>query len=337
MRLRWRALAAAVVVVLLGGGLWFRALVSAPRPADRATQLFTVAAGDTATEVGTLLARQGLIQSGWLFSAWSRVNHLESHLRAGVYVLSPSMPLAQVMAVLSQGDILVHRVTIPGGLTVQATVARLVAGHVATRAALDQALKQGLPGLSPPPSLQGVRDPLEGFLYPDTYSFPAGTPARQVVLAMWADFRARTASLRGQLAADHLTLWRWVTLASIVQAEYGYAPDAPKIAAVFDNRLAQGMRLQSDATVRYALGHPVTGGLTVADLTVASPYNTYVAAGLPPGPIDAPGLVALRAVLHPAHVPYLYFVAMPDGRSLFATTYAQHLKNVARVQAMEKP
>ena len=299
-------------------------------------QLFTVATGDTATQVGTLLERQGLIQSGWVFSAWSRVNHLESHLRAGVYVLSPSMSLAQVMAVFSSGDILVHRVTIPGGLTVRETVARLVAGHVATRAALDRALSEGLPGLSPP-SGAGVRDPVEGFLFPDTYAFPAGIPARQVVLTMWADFRARTAGLRAQLAANHLTLWRWVTLASIVQAEYGYAPDAPKIAAVFDNRLAQGMRLQSDATVRYALGHAVVGRLSIADLAVASPYNTYVAPGLPPGPIDAPGLVALNAALHPADVPYLYFVAMPNGHSLFATTYVQHLKNVARVQAMEKP
>ena len=323
--------------MFLGAILWLHALVSAPRPTDLRTQLFTVATGDTATQVGTLLERQGLIQSGWVFSAWSRVTHLESHLRAGVYVLSPSMSLAQVMAVLSSGDILVHRVTIPGGLTVRETVARLVAGHVATRAALDRALSEGLPGLSPPPSGAGVRDPLEGFLFPDTYSFPAGTPAREVVLTMWADFRARTAALRPQLAANHLTLWRWVTLASIVQAEYGYTPDAPKIAAVFENRLANGMRLQSDATVRYALGHTVTGGLTIADLAVASPYNTYVAPGLPPGPIDAPGLVALSAALHPADVPYLYFVAMPNGHSLFATTYAQQLKNVARVQGMEKP
>ncbi len=323
-----------MLVMLLGAAWWLHGLVSAPRPADHQTQLFTVATGDTATEVGTLLARQGLIQSGWLFSAWSRVDQLDSHLRAGVYVLSPSMSLAQVMAVLSQGDFLVHRVTIPGGLTVRETVARLVAAHVASRAALNRAIRQGLPGLPVPP--KGVRDPAEGFLFPDTYSFPAGTSARQVVLAMWADFRARTAKDRHLLAADHLTLWRWVTLASIVQAEYGYAPDAPKIAAVFDNRLARGMRLQSDATVRYALGHAVSGGLTIADLAVASPYNTYAVAGLPPGPISDPGLVALAAVLHPAHVPYLYFVAMPDGRSLFATTYAQHLKNVARVQALEK-
>lgn len=329
-------LAAAALVLLLGLALWLHAAVSAPRPQDHRTMLFTVANGDTATEVGALLARAGLIQDGWLFSLWSRANHLESHLRAGVYVLSPSMSLAQVMSILSQGDILVHRVTIPGGATVQQVVGRLVAAHVASRAALERAMALGLPGLSAPSSRSGVRDPLEGFLFPDTYSFPAGTTARQVVLAMWADFRNRTRALRRELGPAHLTLWRWVTLASIVQAEYGYGPDAPKIAAVFDNRLAQGMPLQSDATVRYALGHPVSGGLTLADLQVASPYNTYVHPGLPPGPIDAPGLVALAAALHPAAVPYLYFVAMPNGRSLFATTYAQHLKNVARVHAMEK-
>lgn len=323
-------------MALLGLALWLHAAVSAPRPQDHRTELFTVASGDTASQVGSLLAHAGLIQDGWLFSLWSRANHLETHLRAGVYVLSPSMSLAQVMAILSQGDILVHRVTIPAGATVQEMVGQLVAAHVASRRALTRALAQGLPGLSAPAAGSGVRDPLEGFLYPDTYSFPAGTTARQVVLTMWADFQNRTRALRAELGAAHLTLWRWVTLASIVQAEYGYGPDAPKIAAVFDNRLTSGMPLQSDATVRYALGHPVSGGLTLAELQVASPYNTYLHPGLPPGPIDAPSLVALAAALHPAHVPYLYFVAMPSGRSLFATTYAQHLKNVARVQALEK-
>jgi UPF0755 protein len=324
--------AAAGVVVLVGIAIWLNVQFGAPAPGSRARQLFTVNPGATATQVGVQLERQGLVRDAWLFALWSRVDHLDSRLRTGVYVLSPSMPLARVIAILSQGDILQYRVTIPEGFTVQEAVDRLAAAHVATRRALDRAIREGLPGLIPPSA--ALRDPVEGFLFPDTYSFPAGMPARRVVLTMWDDFLVRTQKLRAELPKAHLTLWSWVTLASIVQAEYGYAPDAPKIAAVFDNRLHIGMKLQSDATVRYALDHPVVGPLTDQDLRVASPYNTYLHQGLPPGPIDNPGLVALAAVLHPARVPYLFFVAMPNGHSLFATTYAQHEQNVARVQAM---
>lgn len=333
-RLSWRAALSVAVAVLLATAVWVHSALGAPAPGSHRTKLFTVRSGDTAAQIGTALAREGLVSNAWLFSWWSRVSHLDAHLRAGVYVLSPSMSLPRVMAILSGGDILQYRVTIPSGSTVQEMVSRLVAQHIASRRALEVALAKGLPGLSTPSGAAGVKDPVEGFLFPDTYSFPAGTPARQVVLAMWANFQARTDRLLPALAARHLTLWGWVTLASIVQAESGYAPDEPKIAAVFDNRLRIGMKLQSDATVRYALGHPVVGTLTDHDLAVASPYNTYRVAGLPPGPIDAPGLTALMAVLHPAAVPYLYFVGMPNGHSLFATTYAQHEAQVARVAAM---
>lgn len=331
-RVTWRTAAAASVVLLFGVAIWLNAQFGAPAPQSRARELFTVNPGVTATEVGAQLERHGLVRDAWLFSLWSRVKHLDSRLRAGVYVLSPSMPLARVIAILSQGQILQYRVTVPEGFTVKETVNMLVAAHVATRRALDRALAEGLPGLTPPNA--PLRDPVEGFLFPDTYSFPAGMPARRVVLMMWDDFLARTQKLRAELPAAHLTLWSWVTLASIVQAEYGYPPDAPKIAAVFDNRMRIGMRLQSDATVRYALGHAVSGTLTDQNLTVQSPYNTYLHTGLPPGPIGNPGLVALEAALDPAKVPYLYFVAMPNGHSLFATTYTQHEQNVAKVQAM---
>lgn len=337
-RLSWRTALSAALVIVLALGVWVYSALGAPAPGSHRTKLFTVRTGDTAAQIGTALAHQGLVGNAWLFSWWSRLSHLDDHLRAGVYVLSPSMSLPRVMAILSGGDILQHRVTIPSGLTVQEMVSRLVASHVASRRALEAALAKGLPGLAVPPDAAGVKDPVEGFLFPDAYSFPAGTPARQVILAMWANFQARTNRLLPALAAKHLTLWTWVTLASIVQAEAGYGPDEPKIAAVFDNRLRIGMKLQSDATVRYALGHPVIGTLTDRDLAVASPYNTYRVAGLPPGPIDAPGLTALMAVLHPAVVPYLYFVGMPNGHSLFATTYAQHEAQVARVAAMaQKP
>jgi UPF0755 protein len=323
---------AALFLVALFAVLLVRTAISPVRPDSRHAVIYRVPAGTSAASIGVGLQRAGVIRSALAFRLWSQWLGLASHLKAGEYRLSPAMSLRAVLRVLEQGRILETRVSIPEGFTVAQIVDRLVALHVASRSALERALAAGLPGLVPP---KGVKVAAEGFLFPDTYIIPRGTPPRQVILAMWDDFLARTASLRQALPAHRLTLWQWVTLASIVQAEDGRPQEAPRIAAVFLNRLKADMPLQSDATVRYAMGRPVAH-LNAWNLAWPSPYNTYRHSGLPPGPIDSPGLVALYAVIHPAPVPYLFFVAAPDGQVLFATTYAQHLANIARVHAMEK-
>lgn len=317
----------ALAVVVAGGAAW---AVSPAASGPARTVLVKVPPGASAAEVGRLLAARRLVRSALAFRVWIQSLGASRSLRAGVYRLSPAWPLSRIVRTFAEGDIVTYRVTIPEGFTVRQIVDRLAADHVASRRALWQAVRQGLPGLNPPP---GVRDPAEGFLFPDTYVFAAGTPARQIVLTMWADFRRRTAPLLPLVRRQHLSTWQWVTLASLVQAEARDPADAPDVAAVFVNRLHAGMDLQSDATVRYALGGRVAGALSLRDLATASPYNTYRQAGLPPGPIDCPGLVALRAAAAPAAVPYLYFVAAPDGRLLFASTYAQHQENVAKVAA----
>lgn len=328
------ALGAVVLLAALFLAGWIYEASQPPQPGQSQPVQVHVAAGDTVDEVGKILARQGVIRSPILFDIWSRYMKLSAHLRAGTYVMTRGWTLGHVLSRLSHGDILIYRVTIPEGFTVHQIVERLVQDHVARKAALEAAIRTGIPQLKVP---AGVRDPVEGFLFPDTYDIPAGTTARQVVLIMWNDFLRRTQRLRPQLAAHGLTLWQWVTMASMIQAEDRYPADAPKIAAVFYNRLKIGMKIQSDATVRYALGPSVKGALTYQDLTVASPYNTYVRTGLPVGPIDCPGLIALRAALNPAPVPYLYFVSTPTGQDLFASTYAQHQANVTKAEAMTAP
>ncbi len=322
-------LAGALALLGLGWGLWQQAQ-GPVKPGDRALVVVTVPAGASARQVAALLQQRGVVRSAWAFLWLAEQQGIASRLKAGPYQLSPGWDLKRVVRHLADGDLLLYRVTIPEGLTVMQAVGRLVHAHLGSRRQFLAVIRHGLPGLSPP---AGVRDPMEGFLFPDTYLIPAGTPPAQVIRLMWQDFQRRTAPLIKELPADE-SVWQWVTLASIVQAEDAKPADAPLIAAVFVNRLQQGMPLQSDATVRYALDRPVDGRLTLADLGVASPYNTYQHLGLPPGPIDCPGLMALEAALHPAHVPYLYFVGTPTGGDLFATTYAQHLANVAKVQAM---
>lgn len=174
----------------------------------------------------------------------------------------------------------------------------------------------------------GVRDPDEGYLFPATYKFPYGTTPAQAFTMMWQTFKRRALPVY-RASHSSLSLTQWVTLASMVQQEDKEPPDARGIAGVFVNRLKVGMPLQSDATVRYALGHAVKGPLNYTNLTAPSPFNTYQHQGLPPGPIANPGMTAFRAALTPAPEPYLYFLSLPSGKVLYAATYAQQLANIA--------
>jgi len=188
-------------------------------------------------------------------------------------------------------------------------------------------------------ALIGRLDPdaedLEGYLFPDTYPFPRRTTAADVVRAMVAGFeRAFDAELRAAAASRGMTVREVVTLASLIEKETAAADERTLVSAVYHNRLRIGMPLQCDPTVIYALmlSGRWNGNIRRQDLQIDSPYNTYRYAGLPPGPIAGPGRAALVAALDPVDVKYLYFVSRNDGTHVFATTLAEHNRNVARWQ-----
>jgi UPF0755 protein len=181
---------------------------------------------------------------------------------------------------------------------------------------------------------------LEGFLFPDTYQLRPDATASDLVGRMLITFDERvTPEMRQQAAAQGFTLYEVLTLASIVEREAAVIEERPQIASVYLNRLSIDMMLQADPTVQYAQGYdPTTGewwnrGLTQADYTsVDSPYNTYLYAGLPPGPIANPSLSSIQAVLNPADTPYIFFRAACDGsgRHNFAITFEEHLANACQ-------
>jgi UPF0755 protein len=179
---------------------------------------------------------------------------------------------------------------------------------------------------------------LEGFLSPNTYRFMPDATAQDVIAAMLADFTTRfDQSYRDRARELGLTPYEVVIIASIVEREAVVAEERPTIAAVFLNRVRLGMRLEADPTVQYAIGYQEAEGrwwktpLLLSDLRdTDSPYNTYMYAGLPPGPICSPGFAAIEAVLWPEDVDYLYFVARGDGSHAFSRTFDEHLRNVAR-------
>jgi UPF0755 protein len=174
---------------------------------------------------------------------------------------------------------------------------------------------------------------LEGYLFPATYTFPAGTTAREAVNAMVERFLdVWKPEWDARLQAMSLSRHDAITMASIVEKEARKAEERPLISAVYWNRVKKGMRLQADPTVQYALPQHVERVL-YKDLEVDSKYNTYRYAGLPPGPIASPGEASIAAALAPADVPYLFFVARPDGSHAFTESFAQHTRAIASIRA----
>ncbi|QQO08153.1 endolytic transglycosylase MltG [Breznakiella homolactica] len=286
-----------------------------------------IRSGDTAMAVGKRLADANIIRSRLFWNVLSRIN--PEHIKAGVYSLDLPMTQFEIRSLLVSGRQILVRVTIPEGSTLKKNAAILEAAGICgaeefLAAAADPEItaKYRVPG-----------ETMEGYLYPDTYLFPQGFPAARVVQTMADTFFSRLRQAFPE--ADSLTpdeLNQRVIIASIVEREYRIPDEAPLMAGVFYNRLRIGMPLQSCATVEYIIteiqGRPHPERLFTRDTEIRDPYNTYIRPGLPPGPISAPGMVALRASFEPAASTYLYFrVADPStGRHYFSETLDDHIR-----------
>jgi UPF0755 protein len=266
------------------------------------------------------LARAGVIRSSRLFRVYASLRGGDRHIKAGTYLLRRDAGWSSVLDALRAGKGLVHVVTIPEGWAL-AQIAPLVASRLSQPADSVQAAARDTSLLN---ALEVPTPTLEGYLFPDTYQFADGTTARGAVDEMVRRFeQVWRPAWTARLDTIHLSRHDVVTLASIVEREARLPEERPVIAAVYLNRLRAGMLLQADPTVQYALGRHVAR-VYYKDLAVASPYNTYLHKGLPPGPIGSPGRASLEAALYPANVPYEYFVAFPDGHHEFHTDLKTH-------------
>jgi UPF0755 protein len=290
-----------------------------------------IPAGADAAQVSTRLGEAGVIRSPAIFRMMIRLSGTARRLQAGEYRFQEAASALGVLRRLLRGDVLLHRVTIPEGLRREETIAILVAAGLGDEAALEAAARDP----APIADLDPRAPDLEGYLFPDTYHLPRGAPPRVLLATMVDRFREVFGPAERRRAAElRLSVREAVTLASLVEKEAALADERPLVAAVFHNRLRRGMLLQCDPTVIYALVRRggYDGRLTREALRVDSPYNTYLHAGLPPGPIASPGAAALRATLHPADAGYLYFVARNDGSHHFSTGLQEHERAVDRYQ-----
>ncbi|MBP7252634.1 MAG: endolytic transglycosylase MltG [Alphaproteobacteria bacterium] len=270
--------------------------------------------------IGAALMEQGLVYHPLQFTLPAKLLEADN-LKPGEYEFRPQMSVLDIIAQLRAGKTIVHKITIPEGLT-NGDIARLLEAE---------------PLLTEP---VGTLPP-EGALYPATYNFSYGDRRPQFIAQMSKLAQSTLQELWGKRAADLplQTPQQAAVLASIVEKETGVADERARVAGVFYNRLRLGMRLQSDPTVIYALTlgkTPFKRSLTSADLAFPSPYNTYAVTGLPPAPIANPGRAALQAVLQPEKHDFLYFVADGSGGHAFAKTLEEHNRYVAQWRKLKR-
>jgi peptidoglycan lytic transglycosylase G len=328
-----------VVVVLVGGGaaafvFYMVNRIQQPYKGFSASERFVeIPSGTGTAEIRRRLVEAGVVSDELAFRAALMWTGQSRALKAGEYRFDRPMSVVDVVEKLARGDVYGHPITFPEGLTIR-EMAEIVEAHGFGKA--DEFIKAAHDG-----SLVNDLDPaakdLEGYLFPETYTLPRGTPVATLVSLMVERFRDTYTTLEAKRSGQaDLSTRQIVTLASLVEKETGKAEERPLVAAVYRNRLDKNMAMQADPTVVYALVQAGTydGNIRKRDLSFDSPYNTYKYAGLPPGPIASPGRAALEAAVAPADVDYLYFVSRNDGSHAFAETLAKHNANVQEYQVL---
>ena len=312
-----------LVIVAIGAALLDATLqhtlrTAGPLPADK---IVVIPPGSPPGDIADQLEAEGIIDSKWMFNLAALRENVRSSLRHGEYKFKQFGTLQDTIDVLVKGKAIQHALTIPEGLTSEQIVARVRENEIL---------------------VGDVREvPKEGTLLPETYNFGRGMTRDQILQKMAKDQKAMLDEIWKKRAADIpvKSSWELVTLASIVEKETGKADERPHVASVFANRLVKGMKLQSDPTIIYGIvgGKGTLGrGITRKEIEQATPFNTYVIAGLPPGPIANPGRAAMEAVANPLKTKDLFFVADGSGGHAFAETLDQHNKNVLRWRDIEK-
>jgi len=319
---RLRSFLLLIVIAASGvvGALWWEDVnFNAAGPSEKET-VVTIRSGSGTGAIAATLADAGVVDRPLLFRFGVRRRDRATELKAGEYTFPAGASMAQVMDMLVQHKVLLHRVTIAEGLTSEMAMAIINA---------DQVLEGPATAAAP-----------EGSLLPETYLFERGTTRAEILAKMRNAQETLIAELwpKRNQGLPIRSVEDAIKLASIVEKETALPAERPRIAAVFVNRLRNGMRLESDPTIIYGLtkGVPLGHPLRQSELDRPNPYSTYQISGLPPTPICNPGRDALAAVLNPPESDELFFVADGSGGHVFAKTGAEHARNVAQWRRIER-
>ena len=312
---------------LLCVGLWLQSFVTTPVIPSQ-PQAIEIKQGSSFARIAVQLQTAGVVSDVRRFTLLARWRKATGQIHAGEYLFETSATPDQILARLVAGDIRKFQVTIPEGFNLQEIAGRLEKTGVGSAKDFrslckDEAFIKGL----------GVEaTSLEGYLFPETYTYTSSTTPRQLLSAMVEQLDSEiTKELLESAATLKLDRHQLITLASIIQKEAGNLMEMPLISSVFHNRLKRGIPLQADPTVIYGVAD-FDGNLTRKHLNTPTPYNTYRMRGLPPGPIASPGGFALHATANPAEGKDIYFVARGDGTHEFNATLKEHNRAVRRYQ-----
>lgn len=303
----------------------------------------TIAPGESLRQVLSELEENGLVGNARWRYIYMRFKQPDYTYQAGDYLIEKGTTLEKALEQFQNGDVVDHsfKVTIPEGWTVEQIISRLVEEDVGNEETFEELLyskdyyeakQQQFTFL--PPLVDEAKSPFEGYLFPETYTFDEDVTEEEIVELMLAE----TERIVDKLISEHPqmteSLQQMFTLASIVEKETTVVEERPRVAGVFYNRLEKDWKLESDATVQYALEERKER-LLFEDLEIEDPYNTYRYKGLPPGPIASPGLSSLEAVVAPEQNDYLFFVTKKDGSQThyFAKTFEEHKQNRAKSEA----
>jgi UPF0755 protein len=297
-------------------------------PSATTTTLFEVRPEENLRQIARNLEEASLLRSHFTITTLAKLQKKDTLVMAGEYELSPSMSPQQILDSMVEGRMILRKVTIKEGSTIREIGPILEQAGIATTSDFNAALQDTtiLETLKVPASS------FEGYLFPETYRFQKNTPPRKVLEKMKSQFDKNWLPLwDSRLIELEMTKHQVLTLASIIEKESGNVEEQPLVSSVFHNRLEKGMRLQADPTVIYGIPN-FDGNITKEHLTTATPYNTYVIQGLPPGPISNPGTSAIKAALFPRSSAFLFFVGNGKGKHIFSETLEQHNEAVNTFQ-----
>ena len=334
------ALAIFLFVAILGttGYLYIKSSLKPVNPKSDKEIVVDIPIGSGVTTIAQTLEDKGLVKSAKVFKYYVKFKN-ETNFMAGEYHMSPSMTITEIIDSLKTGKIMqepVFTLTIPEGKQLK-EIAEIIAKETKQNKAeiwkqlndetfIQKLMEQYSDILTTEVWAKNIKYPLEGYLFPATYSYYEESPSLEEIISVMLD---KTESIvnayKTEIDRDNMTVHQFLTMASLIEEEATKNVDRKKIASVFFNRIETGMPLQTDPTVLYALEKHKERVL-YEDLEVDSPYNTYQNVGLPPGPIANAGTVSMEAAIHPDDTEYLYFLAAADGKVYFSKNLDEHNK-----------
>ena len=315
-----KTLLAASVPVVIVAALFAIYIFSPVQPLD---PRISIEKGTPLRIISNRLGEKGIVKFPLLFLAYAELSRKGKDLKAGEYLFEQTVSPRQVLDRLAKGLVEADKIRIIEGWTLNQIADTLKNGGEIVRLAKDPAFIASLNLKTPT---------LEGYLFPETYYLETNAAPADYLKAFVKEFEKNySAEIKELKTLPAYSKHQIMTLASIIEKETGSEAERNIIASVFYNRLAKGMPLQSDPTIIYGLKH-FDGDIRKADITSRHPYNTYVHAGLPPGPICNPGLPSIKAALQPAQTDYLYFVSKGDGTHYFSRTSTEHAEAVRKYQ-----